>query len=79
MRPIENPTWLDAGPGRNWQSATRSTKACSSSQRLRTTKFLAKISDMRDRTAETAHAELGKDPQDFGRRIRMPRPLAGAD
>ncbi len=23
--PIEMPTWLLAGPGRNWQSATRST------------------------------------------------------
>ena len=24
MRPMANPTWLLAGPGRNWQSATRS-------------------------------------------------------
>ena len=41
-RPAEDrcqkPTWLEAGPGRNWQRATRSAKAVSSSQRRRTTK-----------------------------------------
>ncbi len=35
--PIAIPTWLLAGPGKNWHSATRSAYAFSSSQRRRTT------------------------------------------
>src|SRR5215510_8545513 len=35
--PTAIPTWLLAGPGRNWQSATRSTYAASSSHLRRTT------------------------------------------
>ena len=35
--PIEKPSWLDAGPGRNWTSATRSAKSASSSHRRRAT------------------------------------------
>ena len=31
-RPMAKPTWLEAGPGRNWQSASRSPNARSSSQ-----------------------------------------------
>jgi hypothetical protein len=35
--PTAMPTWLLAGPGRNWQRATRSAKRRSSIQRRRTT------------------------------------------
>jgi hypothetical protein len=35
--PIAMPSWLLAGPGRSWQSATRSPNAASSSQRRRST------------------------------------------
>ena len=35
--PTPKPTWLLAGPGRNWQSATRSAYCCSSSHLRRVT------------------------------------------
>jgi hypothetical protein len=35
--PIENPSWLLAGPGRNWHSASSWPKCASSSQRRRST------------------------------------------
>ena len=35
--PIATPSWLEAGPGRNCTSATRSAKSSSSSQRRRST------------------------------------------
>ena len=42
MRPMANPIWLLAGPGRNWQSATRSPNTLSSSQPRSTTNALWK-------------------------------------
>ena len=52
VRPMAKPTWLDAGPGRNWASATRSAKARSSSQPRRVDEFAAEIAEMGDRPAE---------------------------
>jgi hypothetical protein len=58
---MENPTWLEAGPGRNWHSPTRSAKVDSSSERRRKHEPIAKIANMRDRLAETAHPKLEED------------------
>jgi len=63
-RPAAMPTWLDAGPGRNWQSATSRR-----SSRRRASAALhelgAEISEMRDRTAEGGEAEPQENAEDL--------------
>ena len=59
--PSENPTWLMSGPGRNWQSATRSPKPASSIQLRALDEFVAEIAEMGDRAAERGQPQPEED------------------
>ncbi len=65
--PMLIPTWLDAGPGRNWQSATMSAKAAFVEPFAALDEFGAVIAEMGDRPAEARQPEAQKDAKHLRR------------
>ena len=62
---MAKPTWLEAGPGRNWASATRSAKARSDEPAAPRDELGAEIAEMGDRPAERREAELEEGEEDL--------------